>query len=226
MNTNIINTGIIPKVASGMISEEEFKKKCSEDTEKMLKTFTFEENMMIAFVPLIISHIAWRYAEKAMNYCRDRRIDEFKKPSREIHKLREEYLSDLSKDLDRKHLEEIFNETDRFLEEVSRDFTILYFSVNGEIKKLYPNIGHDEMRSNAYISVAMIQFLKAHNRRMDELIAEKMQRSASIENPIMRKLASYMTLYSGNIKLDNSQHLKACVNILQKNINKIQFNFV
>lgn len=49
---------------SPMMTEKQFKESVRHDTDWMMKTFTFNENMMIAFVPLVISHLAWVYAEK------------------------------------------------------------------------------------------------------------------------------------------------------------------
>lgn len=54
---------------SPMMTEKQFKESVRHDTDWMMKTFTFNENMMIAFVPLVISHLAWVYADKVMKYC-------------------------------------------------------------------------------------------------------------------------------------------------------------
>ena len=70
----------------------------------MLETFTWDENMMIAFVPLVISKIAWWYAEKVMKYCADHRISEVKKLGRAIKEVRTKYIDDLRKDLDFAHI--------------------------------------------------------------------------------------------------------------------------
>lgn len=46
----------------------------------------------------------------------------------------------------------------RFMTENANDFTVLWFSVNNEIKKRYPDLTHQPMRTDAYIARALIRF--------------------------------------------------------------------
>lgn len=98
MFDTIWNNEIAPNVGNAIknvqapMSEARFKELARRDAQTMLDTFTWEENMMIAFVPLIISKVAWVYAEKALKYCADNRISEFKKLGRSIKELRKNIL--------------------------------------------------------------------------------------------------------------------------------------
>ena len=78
------NVGNAIKNVQASRSEARFKELARRDAQTMLDTFTWEENMMIAFVPLIISKVAWVDAEKALKYCADNRMSEFKKLGRSI----------------------------------------------------------------------------------------------------------------------------------------------
>ena len=71
-----------------MMTEKQFKESVRHDTDWMMKTFTFNENMMIAFVPLVISHLAWMYADKVMKYCAEHKIPETVKLSRAVKPVR------------------------------------------------------------------------------------------------------------------------------------------
>ena len=101
------NVGNAIKNVQASMSEARFKELARRDAQTMLDTFTWEENMMIAFVPLIISKVAWVYAEKALKYCADNRISEFKKLGRSIKELRQKYLDVLRLDLDFTHIHRV-----------------------------------------------------------------------------------------------------------------------
>lgn len=97
----------IVTIPGALVTEAQFKKQVHDDTMNMLETFTFRENMDIAFVPLIITEVAWYYALKVVKYAADNRISEVKKLSRTVRALREEYISTCRKDLDNKHIEKM-----------------------------------------------------------------------------------------------------------------------
>ena len=206
------------------MTERQFKKLVADNTERMLDTFTWEENMMIAFVPLIISKVAWVYAEKALKYCADNRISEFKKLGRSIKELRQKYLDVLRLDLDFTHIHRIESQTLQFMDECNYHLTILWYQVNQYIKSHAPEMPHDIMRTDAAIAVLMVRYLKAHNKRMDAVIAAKMGRSQSIDNPQMIALEKLMMQYfPADFKLETNANLDLCGKIFANNLSKIEF---
>lgn len=209
---------------SPVFREDRFKKEIKSDVHNMLETFTWEENMKIAFVPLIISHLAWMYSEKVMKYCAEHRIPETIKLSRAVKHVREEYVSTLKKDLDAAHLCRIEEQTQQFFNEYVNDFTIMWYCVNGQYKKQFPDDIYKDMKTDAFISVLMCRFLVAHNKRMDKIIEAKMGFAQSIKNPYMDKLETCMDAYCGNQVIECNDNINACLRILERNINEIDFN--
>lgn len=199
------------------------KKQVKSDVHTMLETFTWEENMMIAFVPLVISHIAWLYAEKVMKYCADHRISETVKLSRAVKHVRQEYVDSLKKDLDAKHIGRIEEQTEQFCKLYANDFTIMWYVVNSEFCKCYPNDELLPMRTDAYVSILLCRFLVAHNKRMDKIIEAKIGFAQSIKNPYMDKLETCMDAYCGEHTIQNTDNINACLRILEKNIKNINF---
>ena len=209
------------------MSEASFKTIVRRDTQTMLSTFTWEENMMIAFVPLIISKVAWVYAEKAVKYCTDNRISEFKKLGRSVKELRQKYIDVLRLDLDYSHINRIETQTLQFMNECNYDLAILWYQVNQYIKTNAPDMPYDTMRTDAAVAVMMVRYLKAHNRRMDAIIAAKMGQSNSIDNPQMRSLEKLMMQYfPKDFKLETNTNLDLCGKIFAKNLSKIEFEVV
>lgn len=219
MFDNICEKGQLPPV----FTETNFKKQVKSDVHTMLETFTWEENMMIAFVPLVISHIAWLYAEKVMKYCADHRIPETVKLSRAVKHVRQEYVDSLKKDLDAKHIGRIEEQTEQFCKLYANDFTIMWYVVNSEFCKCYPNDELLPMRTDAYVSILLCRFLVAHNKRMDKIIEAKIGFAQSIKNPYMDKLETCMDAYCGEHTIQNTDNINACLRILEKNIKSINF---
>lgn len=204
-------------------NETNFKKQVKSDVHAMLETFTWEENMMIAFVPLVISHIAWIYAEKVMKYCADHRIPETVKLSRAVKHVRQQYIDSLKKDLDAAHIRRIEEQTEQFCKLYANDFTIMWYCVNSEFCKCYPDDRLLLMRTDAYVSILLCRFLVAHNKRMDNIIEAKMGFAQSIKNPYMDKLETCMDAYCGEYTIQNTDNINACLRILEKNIKSINF---
>lgn len=205
------------------LQELQFKQEVKDEVSEMVKVFTWDENMKIVFVPLIISQLAWIYAERVRKYCAEQRIPETVKLSRAVLHVRDEYVSFLKKDLDTCHIESINRETDKFLSLYTNDFTILRFSVDAAYLKQYPDDYLREMHVNAYTSLLLCRFLTYYNGQMNKLIESKLGHSQSIKNPYMVKLETCMDAYCGNCTIENTRDIDACLRILQKNLNAIEF---
>lgn len=206
-----------------VFTETNFKKQVKSDVHTMLETFTWKENMMIAFVPLIISHIAWAYADKVLKCCAELRISETIKLSRAVKKIHQEYIESLKKDLDPLHIERIEKQSERFYKEYQNDFVILWYCINFEYKRRYPNDRLTAMRTDAYFSILMCRYFVEHNKRMDKLIESKMGFAQSIKNPYMDKLETCMDAYCGENTIKNTPNIDACMRVFQKNLDDIEF---
>lgn len=206
-----------------IFEEARFKKEIKSDVHTMLDLFSWKENMMIAFVPLIISHIAWVYADKVLKCCAELRISETIKLSRAVKKVHQEYIESLKKDLDPRHIERINKQTERFCEEYQNDFVILWYCINSEHKRRYPDDRLTAIRTDAYFSILMCRYFVEHNKRMDKLIESKMGFAQSIKNPYMDKLETCMDAYCGEHTIQNTDNINACLRILEKNIKSINF---
>lgn len=211
------------------IREEQFKRDVAESTSKLISEFTVNEQINIAFVPLIFNHIAWIYAMKAVQKGVDYRVEILKKITRKVRALRVDYEREVSKDLDYRHQKHIEEETERFVAEFQRDFTILYFSVNQEFKRKMPNWPYDDLRTYAIMSMLMMRFVDEHNKRMDKLIASRLGKSnPSIRMPIMDALHHCMEAFAGEVgKFDYSNYdVVMAMRVIENDIKKIEFNIL
>jgi len=211
----------IPEVP---VMEEQFKQNVHYDTMKMLETFTFRENMNIAFVPLIITEVTWHFAMKVVKFATDNRIQETVKLSRVVKALREKYLSECRKDLDRKHIEKMEKAADEFVKECQMDFKLLFYSLNNELKKQWADYAYLDMRTDACISMVLLQLLKEHNKRMDELMSKKLGGQVpTYQNPINESLWDCMEAYASPCKFNFDSHVATSMKIIQKKFGLIDF---
>ena len=208
------------------MTERQFKQIVADNTERMLETFTWEENMMIAFVPLIISKVAWVYAEKVLAYCAAHRLSEYKKHGRVVKMLRQEYLDTLAKDLDRRHVRHIETQTEQFMDEINHHLTILWLQANTYIKNATGyEITHDTMRTDAMVAILMVRYLKAHDDKMNTIIKAKMGNSESITNPQMIDLGGLMKAYlPKGFAVGTNYQLDLCAKIFHNSLAKIEFD--
>lgn len=220
MFETIVSKAELPPV----FRECRFKKQVKNDVHTMLETFTWKESMMIAFVPLVISHIAWVYAWKVLDYCKEHRIPETLKLSRAVKHVRDEYIQSIAKDLDAAHIRRVEQQTEQFIQLYDKDFTILWWGVNAQYKRQFPKDTLISMKTDAFIAVLMCRFLIQHNKRMDKIIAAKMGQANSISNPYMDKLETCMDAYCGDQVIECDNNINLCLKVFEKNINAIEFD--
>ena len=208
-------------------NESDFKKEMAIDTNKMLDVFSFKENMEIAFFPLVITEIAWNFAFKVLDLAARDKISETKKMSRAVKMLREKYVKDCMIDLDRKHFDHITESTEKFMETCGKDFTILYFSTNNELKRTSYDLPYLDMRTYAYMSLAMIDVLVEHNKNMDKLIQERLgddTRLLSDGIPMTTKaLKECMEAYMSPAQYVRINHIQTSIKILLNKISQCEF---
>lgn len=216
-------------VQQSELGEERFKADVKSDTEKLMSEFTQREQTTIAFVPLIIETLIWRYADKCVEYCAENRISETVKLSRSVRMLKKKWEEKISLDLNSESQYQVQSETERFVEFCGNDFTIFYFSVNRELIKHNPDMQHENLATYALQGMALIKFLNYFNAKIFKLIKERMGRENVIAtDPIFDALNASFDAYAGNYKdFDfKANDIVSCIKILEIKLGQIEFNVV
>ena len=207
-------------------AEEKFKHECEKSYNDLKQNFSWDDHIQIAFVPLVIAHIAWVYAEKTRKWCADHRISDVIKLSRAVRKVREDYIDFLRKDLDMKHIESIERQAEQFLKEpkTALDFQIAYYSISNEYYRQYPDVELQECRVYATISRLMIEAYKRHNAKMNALIASKLGHSESVDNTLITdKLDTCMDAYLGDYVLTKTEEIGRIERIFDISLSRFEF---
>lgn len=207
--------------------EEEFQQKVKTSTELMLKNLTVEEQMKVAFVPIVINQIIFSFAEMVTNYAATHRLEKFKKTSREIKRIKQDYYSEISKDLDNRHTQKVFDDTGMFLAECESDFNIMFFSINGELKRNYPNIEHDELYTYIFITLLMSKFLDDYIRRTNEIVKEKCKDIGdAVPNQYIFYLARELAKQVKGMTIRYSGNIETCFKIFDNAIKRTKFELI
>lgn len=220
-----------PITASEMdaIPERLFLKDMEDSTMLMMERLTTEEQMRVSFVPLIITRLAWVYADKAMTCAARDRVSLLKKLCRELKQVKQDYEREIRRELDYSHVKNVEEQTDMCIDEMGRDLQILYFSVNQEFKRSVPEYPYDELRTYAIISVLFVDYLQSYNRDIDRLLAVKLRDrhlSESIVPPLIEKLRHIMRGFAGiEDKFNfNDRNVTLAMAVIKNRINSIEFS--
>ena len=234
-HSSLANTGLIPVPAEykdmpncnlDELRERMFIEQCKKSTEELWDNFSFNEHIQIAFVPLVISHIAFDYGKKCREASAKSRISILRPLTRAFDTLHKDYISEISIDLNYAHRKQIEEQSERFIAQYARDFQILWFTVNQEFKRLFPDYPYDTLRTDALCGVLMVDMLYQHNKRVDKLLESKLKRpSNSITNPKMDSLRHLLLGFAGEVdRFDFSAlNITLAIKVLLKRIYEIQF---
>lgn len=211
------------------LRENAFRRDIVEGARKMIERLTVEEQLSVSFLPLVLTHIAWVYADKAMSCAARDRVTCLKKLGRALKDVRQRYGYELRRDLDFRHVRNVEMQTEMCMEQMSSDLNILYFSVNQELKRKVPDYGYDELRTYAVISTLFVELLEQHNREMDRLLAERLEDrklAPSIVPPLIQQLYKGMVAFAGvEGKFDyRERNVVMAMKVIKNRIGSIEFS--
>lgn len=211
------------------LQEKAFRESVAESTKKMMERLTIDEQMRVSFVPLIITQLAWLYADKAMACAARDKVALLKKLCRSLKEVKQAYDNELKRELDYDHFKNIERQSDMCIAEMDKDLTILYFCVNQEFKRCAPEYPYEELRTYAIMSILFINFLRLYNLEIDKMLAVKLNDRnliPSIMPPLVEDLRTIMYAFAGvdgkfNFK---DKNVKLAISAIWNRINSIKFS--
>lgn len=210
-------------------NDQSFHREVAINTKQLYNSFSYHEQMEIAFFPLVITELAWRYAFKVLDEAAAHKISETVKLSRAVRELRKKYIEDMQIDLDSWHMNNLFESVEEFHTETTIEFTQLYYSVNNEIKRRHADIDYKELKTYAYISLAMIDALRRHNKSMNEVIAKRLSVDTRMRSllvpPRTSVLGECMEAFLSPVRYENISHVDTAIKIILNKIRQQEFVF-
>lgn len=213
---------------SAALREQAFRRSVSEGARLMTERLTLDEQMRVSFLPLVITQMAWHYAEGAMARAARDKVAMLKRLSRTLKAARQDYDSELRRELAHGSYARVIDQAEECIGRMRHDLAILYFSVNGEFKRAMPDYPYDEMRTYAIMAVLLVDLLQAHNRDMDRLLADRLRPAApapTVLHPATRALRAAMEAYAGaDGKFDHrAPNVQAALKVVKIRLDRIEF---
>ena len=191
--------------------------------EDMMQMFTLEESLRIAYIPSILAEVAFRYIEQIHAISREKRLDN-KKECRIIRECVKEYQYTLYNGINKEVLDNLFTQIGKFFDMVSWDITTLYYSINQELKKRYPELKDYEFLTYLNMVIAIIDYMRSFERKMDKVIQERTGRPfASITNPNITKIRDVCNMLANRWHIDFTPIINLSITIIGKKLNDIEF---
>ena len=148
---------------------------------EMLSKFTPEEALKIAYLPIVLTQAAFRFATAVADECAQRQLD-YKKPVREIRTHTKEYIRNIIGGDKADLINSLENQVCAFLGKSGNDVQTLYFCINSELKKEYPHLTEYNLLTNIYICQALCTYVRAKEMHYDQLI--RMRLSAPYQSTV------------------------------------------
>lgn len=205
--------------------EEAFRKECRDNVQKMLKAFTFDEHMQIAFTPHVIIDTIWYFVDKVQTYCIEHRISEFKKLSRAINELRERYRQEMCKDLSQKHLDQIHEKSVHWRELNNYHMQIMFFAMGNTLLREYKSQDYLDCMNWAYCAMKLCKLGKSYNDEINKMIRERLGDTKDAPpHWILDKLYAIMGAYlPEGFKVDDTQ-IDMCMRVFRNNLKQLKYS--
>lgn len=228
--------GFLPPQKPKLSQEETFamlNEKAQEVYDKELMVcwddFTEDEIVKLAFSRLVATHIAWVYAFRVVDECRQRKISVFRKFTRAIEKFYNDYREYCRVDMDCKHLENIEMQTEGLMQEHEKDFTIMWFSVNAELKRVHGSLEDKEnLLTNAWCSLIAIKVLRKWNKKMNEIVWSRNPNLNGV--PVQKHVVGLETMleegFLSEMPIEITTNIELCMKILENNLEAIKYDIV
>lgn len=203
-----------------MVAESNIKK----GSAALERKFPIDEQFKMAIVPMCIASMAWKYAQKSVDYARINKIDSLRKVSREVKDLHEHYYAEVRKDLDLSHYNEIENNVIRFLNEYRADMQKMYFCVVNSIFGQWLDVDSVEMRANAIIAMQLVDLSEKYIRKNSARVSAIFHYNIEMYKiPYFSELYGIMAGYLEGHKIELSQDARNSMAVFCNNINNLKF---
>ena len=181
-------------------SEKKLIEKASSFAHEMINNMSRKEIQQVSFMPLVLTEIAWIYAQMAREAAAHNRLEMFRDMGRVVDLKRKEYEDFLALNLDYMRRTTIKLEAEALMGDFERDFEILYWSCNQELKRVAPEYYYEDVRTPAIVSIEMVGLVRSINKLNDALLAKRIKgelAEVTELNPYTAWLGENMECYAG-----------------------------
>lgn len=186
---------------------------------------SFEESVKMAYIPVLLTKAAFRYAEMVATMCAQNRLP-YVKEVREIRKAIGEYHSQSFGNISSKALLALENETEEFFDMASTDVQTLWFVVNQELKTRYPELDKEyDLLTYLCIGIAMLRYVRKFEIASDTMLSRRMgEHMCCAPNKYSLVVWKMLEKIADNHKVDGSDMINLSLRIIRKKADELLEN--
>lgn len=178
-----------------------------------------DEAIKIAYIPLILMKITKRYTDEIIKICIKNKLN-FKREVNEFRELWKLYEQRIPKipGTTGTTLDEV---TSVFVDKSNGDFSILWFSVNNELLKQYPNLSpvYQELSSYTYCLSSLLNFTLQYQ----EKTGKKVERIMNVpymkyEKDLIRNIQKICDKILQPVPIDTEDMVKMATKVIENKI--------
>ena len=175
---------------------------------RMLDKFSVEEAIKIAYIPIILSKAAFRFARMAVDECVSRKLP-YRKQVRQIRDSIDGYEREAFETVKPEVLEALTRQVEGFFYAAGHDVQTLWFVINSELKKRYPDLGDYVLLTHSYVVISILDYIREFEIESDRVIRGRLpMHYVSVRNRHLKGLRDACMAIADVHKLDNTDMLR------------------
>lgn len=184
---------------------------------QILHLFSFEESVKIAYIPVLLTKAAFRYAEMVMTICAKKKLPYVKEVRTMREGIKDWHRETLGRYVNPKTLLVLEDETEAFFDIASGDVQTLWFVINQELKKKYPELDEEyELLSSLCLSIALLRYVRKFEVAADAMMSQRVgQPLCCAPNPYSFVVWKALEKIADNHKVDGSDMINLSLKIIR-----------
>lgn len=151
--------------------------------EQIHQTFTLEESLRMAYIPVLLNKTAFHFAEEVCRQCAEMKMP-YKHETRAIRQATSSYISStLGQSVSSYTLRILEEKAQQVFQDAGSNVQTLWFVINSELKKQYPQLDSEyEFLTNVYCGVSLLFFVM----RYDDVLDAEVERRTGLKHASFR----------------------------------------
>lgn len=187
----------------------------------LMRVFDPMESMRMAYVPIIMTQAAFRYAELVCRYCADHHLN-YRNQTRAIKEAIGAYQSTTLAGIHLDTLNRLRSQINEFCDVTSHDVQTLWFVVNGNLKKHYPELEDYELLTLVYCTLCIMVYVRRFEDASDQAIRERLSLSnCTTRNEHLTKASQALFDIAGKYDLNRDDAVNLSMQIIANKLDAI-----
>lgn len=142
--------------------------------EEFLGMFERKESLALAYIPHFLTQCVMYYLDLLLEYCRTHKLPQYKKCSRVLKMVRDEYEVSIRHEMPPHIYARFLEQREEFFALCGVNLTLMYYTFSNELSRKYGKIPHEEVLCYAAIMEALVVYVEHFDREVNAEIARRM----------------------------------------------------